>query len=172
MCKIPCLDHDCFSKLHYLPDPQPDTNRPGHFLPFSKLKGQDTEEKYCPSLKSHGERQTSGAPPGMLVEQRLRSTVNRDECHKPWGIYAQRVSSVKEKKELEVLRRRYTTHAAYPSRPRAVHCLGQCLWQLTYVVTTMWSLHIMHALESNLMFAASVQHHKRRKISKYYSTTK
>ena len=103
VCKVPQLDRDCFSKLYYLPDPQPDTNRPGHFLPFSKLKGQDTKEKYCPSLNSCGEKQTSGAPPGMLVGQRLRSTVNCDECHKPHGIYAQHVLSVKEKKELEVL---------------------------------------------------------------------
>ena len=83
VCKMPQLDRQSFSKLYYLPDPQPDTNRPGHFLQCSKLKGQDTEEKYCPSLNNHGERQASAAPPGMLVGQRLRSTVNCDECHKP-----------------------------------------------------------------------------------------
>ena len=50
------------------------------------------------------ERQASGAPPGMLVGQRLQSTVNCDECHKAQGNYAQCVLPAKEKKELEVLK--------------------------------------------------------------------
>lgn len=101
---MPRLEGDKFTKLYWLPDPQPDTSRPGHFLPFKRLKGQDTSENYCPSLLSRKERCATGAPPGMLVGQRLRSTVRCDECQKPRGIYARIALSVKDKKELEHLK--------------------------------------------------------------------
>ena len=54
LCMLPHLDEGGFKKLYFLPDPQPGTNRPGHFLLFTNLKWQDNDEKYCPSLTVAG----------------------------------------------------------------------------------------------------------------------
>ena len=58
VCMMPRLDDDCFKKLYFLPDPQPGTNSPGHFLPFTKLKGQDTEETYKCTVHHYKQSQT------------------------------------------------------------------------------------------------------------------
>ena len=50
----------------------------------------------------------------------------------------------------------YVTHAAHPSQVRAVHFSGLCSWQQAKVVMTTWSVHIMHLLKSNLVFAMCI----------------
>ena len=77
--------------------------RAGHFMPFHKLKGRNTEEKHCPSLNSKAVRRASKAPPGMLFWQRLRTTVTCGECGKPRGIYSQVQLTSAEKEQLSTL---------------------------------------------------------------------
>ena len=59
----------------------------------------------------------------MLVEQCLQSTVICDECHKPRGIYAKHIVSVKEKKELEALKEmvQYTCGSLITTEGSALH---------------------------------------------------
>ena len=106
ICTAPHLPPHQMGQLYWLPDPQPDANRPGHFLPFAALKGQETAEDHCPSLLKRGERSgnTEGTPPGMLVGQRLRDTVVCGECSKPCGIYAQVALTAVEKQQLAQLK--------------------------------------------------------------------
>ena len=132
VCKPPVSSVDCFTKLYFLPDPQPDKNRPGHFLPFEQLKGQNTTESCCPSLLRRMEWQASGAPPGLLVGQRLRSTISCDECQKPRGIFSQHALSPNQKKELESLKEvvQYTCGSPITTE-------GSVLHRKVYVQTNM-----------------------------------
>ena len=48
ICKPPKLPKEVFEQLRPLPDPTPGAD--GHYLPFHEVFGQDTSEKYRPSL--------------------------------------------------------------------------------------------------------------------------
>ena len=72
-------------------------------MPFNKLKGKCTEEKHCPSLNAKAHRQTSKVPAGMLVGQRMRTTVQCTECNKPRGVYSRIQLTPDEKKQLEAV---------------------------------------------------------------------
>ena len=62
--------------------------QPGHFKKFADVVGTDTKEMHCPSINSKAQKMCAcGAPAGMLVGQRLRSTVTCCECDKPRDIF-------------------------------------------------------------------------------------
>jgi len=56
ICKLPRLPAENFSKLFHIPDPVPGTD--GHYLSFTEVFGNDTDEKHCPSLQNSAKRKS------------------------------------------------------------------------------------------------------------------
>lgn len=104
VCNPPCLQDQKFKALHWLPNPHKDAHQPGHFLPYQKIKGQDTIEDQCPSLLSRAEKKSSTRPPGMFTAQCLRDTIVCQECNKPWGLYSQKCLMRDDEEALVVLK--------------------------------------------------------------------
>ena len=114
------------------------------------------------SVSSHRQRQACGEPPGVLVGQRLRSTVICDDCHKPQGFYAKHILSVKEKKELEALKEmvHYTCGAPITTEHNVLH-------GTVFVATNLHCYDHVEFAANNHMFAAIVQHHKHHMNNKH-----
>lgn len=128
VCKKPRSD---LQNLYWLPDPQPDPTNPGHFLPFAKLKGDDTQELHCPSLQRKADEQGSKIPAGMVVGQKLRSTVRCGECSKPRGIYSNKVLTTTEQQQLAVLLEQVEYTCGSPLTTEGSDLHGQVFVQLS-----------------------------------------
>eukprot|EP00117_Sycon_ciliatum_P029367 scpid23388/ scgid23400/ len=76
-------------QLDWLPDPVIDDADPQHYLPYSKVKGRDTDDASRPSLQKCATKAVEqGCPVSLLTSQRVRRTVTCSECQKCRCVYS------------------------------------------------------------------------------------
>ena len=105
VCTAPRLPTDVFKALAWLPDPVIDQARPDHYLPYSDVKGSDTDDTTHPSLQEKASRnrlEEQGCDSSMFTAQRVRLTVNCSECGKPRCLYSRTALSTGDQDRLKM----------------------------------------------------------------------
>jgi hypothetical protein len=91
ICKAPRLPADLFENLSHLPDPMPGDGE--RYKSFTDLYGQETSEKFRPTMKDSSNAGGTGMPfrPSSQFAKNVEMVVLCSQCEKPRVLYSKNV---------------------------------------------------------------------------------